>query len=650
MDRNTLTGLILMFVIIAASVFLMKPSDEEIKKERELQAARNAGGQVEQTSGTDSLGAGAGSGAAGAEGVSAEGALATSRLDSVQLAGPFGGALEGEERLITLENNLIKATLSTKGGRVKSVELKGEETFQGNPLMLFDGDHNKFGLFFFSAGKNIITNDLYFQTEANDLQVEASDSASVTLRLHYSDQQYIDYIYSLRGDDYELGLTIVTRGLQDIVAPTENKLVLNWETALFQKERDVKNERQRSTAYYSLSDKSVDKLSTGGDDEEELKSAIDWVSFKQHFFSNALISDFGGFQGGKINVYTSTNDNIVKLYSANLDLAFSREETNTYPMHFYFGPNKYKVLKAHGHGLEKQVDMGWGPMKWINRFITVPVFNFLDGFNMGYGIVILILTIMLKLVLSPLTYRSYVSMAKMRVLKPEMDEIKEKVGSDNAALLQQEYMKLYKQAGVNPLGGCIPLLLQMPFTIAFFFFFPNLFELRGESFLWVKDLSTYDSVINFSPIFGVGHISLMCILMTVTTLISTWYNNSISGASGQMKYIGYFMPLIFLFVLNSFPAGLNYYYFLSTVFTFGQQIVIRQLINDDKIHAIIEANKKKPESERKKSKFQERMDDYMRQQKQTGGTAGKGAGGKSADGKGSAAGASGKSLPKGKKK
>ncbi len=597
-----------MFVIIAASVFLMKPSDEEIKKERELQAARNGTApveQAEQMAETDSL-------SSRQTGVT---------IDSVLLAGPFGNALAGEERLVTLENELIKATISTKGGRVKSVEIKGEQTYAGEPLLLFDGDHNKFGLFFSSAGKNIMTNDLYFQTDTDNVQVVQSDSASVTFRLSYSAQQYIDYIYSLKGNDYELGFTIVTKGMQDVVAPTEKKLVLNWETALYQKEKDIKSERQRSTAYYRLSGKGADKLGTGGDDDEELKDQIEWVSFKQHFFSNALISDFGGFQGGKVNVYTATDDHIVKLYSANLDLAFTTSDINTYPMHFYFGPNQYKVLKAHGHGLEQQVDMGWGPMKWINRFVTVPVFNFLDGFHMGYGLVILILTILLKLVLSPLTYRSYVSMAKMRVLKPEMDEIKAKVGQDNAALLQQEYMKLYKQAGVNPLGGCIPLLLQMPFTIAFFFFFPNLYELRGESFLWVQDLSTYDSVINFSPVFGVGHISLMCILMTVTTLISTWYNNSISGATGQMKYIGYFMPLIFLFVLNSFPAGLNYYYFLSTVFTFGQQVVIRQMINDDKIHAIIESNKKKPESARKKSKFQERMDDYMRQQKQTAGNA-----------------------------
>jgi len=604
MDRNSITGLVLIFVIIAGSFYLMKPSDEEIKRERQLQ---------------DSLARAK----AGIENVKADTTAKEATpvvLDSALLNSPFGPATVGEEKILTLENEHIRASISTKGGRVKSVELKDEKTYDGQPLMLFDGDHNKFGLFFSAAGKNIITNDLFFSTEGHDVQVAGQDSASITFRLTYAPDTYIDYIYSIRGGDHNLGFTIVTKGLQDVVAPTESQLVLNWEASLLQKEKDMKSERQRSTLYYALADGEVDHLSTAEDDEEEVKGKVEWISFKQHFFSNVLVSE-QGFNGGKVNVYTSTDDRIVKLFSANLHLDFSRQEINTYPMHFFFGPNQYKVLKAHGYGLEKQIDMGWGPMKWINRFITIPVFNFLDSFNWSYGLVILILTIMLKLVLSPLTYRSYVSMAKMRVLKPEMDQIKEKVGQDNAALLQQEYLKLYKQAGVNPLGGCIPLLLQMPFTIAFFFFFPNLFELRGESFLWVKDLSTYDSPITFAPLplIGMDHISLMCILMTVATLLSTWYNNTISGAANaQMKYIGYFMPLIFLFVLNSFPAGLNYYYFLSTIFTFGQQVVIRNMINDDKILAIIEANKKKPESQKKKSKFQQRMEDYMRQQQAQG--------------------------------
>jgi len=600
MDKNSITGLVLIFVIIAGSFYLMKPSDEEIKRERQLQDSLARARAGVETVTTDTTAA----------------ETASAILDSALLASPFGPATVGEEKNIILENEHIRAHISSKGGRVKSVELKEHQTYDGQPLKLFEGDHNKFGLFFSVAGKNIVTNDLFFSTSDKDVQVTGQDSASVTFRLSYAPEKYIDYIYSIKGDDYNLGFTIVTHGLQDVVAPAENQLVLNWEASLFQKEKDMASERQRSTLYYALADGDVDHLNTAKDDEEDLKERLKWVSFKQHFFSNVLIAE-QGFNGGKVNVYTSTDDRIVKLFSANLQLDFTRQEINTYPMHFFFGPNQYKVLKAHGHGLEKQIDMGWGPMKWINRFITIPVFNFLDGFHWSYGLVILILTVMLKLVLSPLTYRSYVSMAKMRVLKPEMDQIKEKVGQDNPALLQQEYLKLYKQAGVNPLGGCIPLLLQMPFTIAFFFFFPNLFELRGESFLWVKDLSTYDSPITFPaiPLIGMDHISLMCILMTVATLLSTWYNNTVSGAANaQMKYVGYFMPLIFLFVLNSFPAGLNYYYFLSTVITFGQQVVIRKMINDDKILAIIEANKKKPESQKKKSKFQQRMEEYMRQQ------------------------------------
>lgn len=220
--------------------------------------------------------------------------------------------------------------------------------------------------------------------------------------------------------------------------------------------------------------------------------------------------------------------------------------------------------------------------------------------------------------MSPLTYKSYVSMAKMRVLKPEMDEIKAKVGEDNPTLLQQEYLKLYKQVGVNPLGGCLPMLLQLPFVMAFFFFFPNLFELRGESFLWMKDLSTYDNFINFGftvPFIG-DHLSLMCILMTISTLIYTYFNNQISGATGQMKYIGYIMPIIFLGVLNSYPSGLNYYYFLANMLTFLQQFLIRKMVNDDKIHAILQDNKAKPKTEKKKTGFQARLEDYMRQQQQ----------------------------------
>jgi len=348
MDRNTLTGLVLIFVIIAGSFYLLQPSEEEIKRERQLQdslASARAGIENVTPTATDTAGTPA---------------TTTPAVDSTLLSGPFGQAIAGEERTITLENEHIKATISTKGGRIKSVEVKDEQTYDGKPLLLFEGDHNKFGLFFSTAGKNIITNDLHFTTQGNDIQVAGQDSASVTFRLAYAADKYIDYIYSIRGGDHNIGFTIVTKGMQDVIAPTENQLVLNWETALTQKEKDMDSERQRSTLYYANADNDVDHLSTSKDDDEDLAGPIEWVSFKQHFFSNVLVSE-SGFAGGKVNVYTSADASIVKLFAANLRLNFARQDINTYPMHFFFGPNQYKVLKAHGYGLEKQIDMGWGP-------------------------------------------------------------------------------------------------------------------------------------------------------------------------------------------------------------------------------------------------------------------------------------------------
>jgi YidC/Oxa1 family membrane protein insertase len=294
----------------------------------------------------------------------------------------------------------------------------------------------------------------------------------------------------------------------------------------------------------------------------------------------------------------------------------NKDNSGTYPLEFYFGPNRFSTLQLQGYDLEKEVDLGWGPLKYINRFAVLPVFNFFNKFNWNYGLIILALTIILKLVLSPLTYKSYLSMAKMRVLKPEMDEIKAKVGEDNPTLLQQEYLKLYKKAGVNPLGGCLPLVIQMPIVIAFFRFFPSLFELRGQSFLWMHDLSTYDSVLtlNTGISFLPTHLSLMCLLMTISTLIYTYFNNQISGATGQMKYIGYITPIIFFGALNGYPSGLNYYYFLANMLTFLQQYLIKFMVDDKKIHAQIQENKKKPEEKKKKSGFGAKMEEMMRQQ------------------------------------
>jgi YidC/Oxa1 family membrane protein insertase len=598
MDRNTFTGVFLILIILVGSTFLLKPSEEEIKRERQLQdsVAKVSVGTVSKPGDT------------------AKSVTSNADIDSTIFKGPFGAAVGGEDKLVILENEFLKLYISSKGGRIASAELKGEKTYENKPLILFEGSGNKFGLLFNAAGKNISTNDLYFSSTSPSVEVSNNDSASVIMRLNYSESKYIDYQYSLKGNSHTVDFKIIAKGMQDVIADGQQHIVLNWESVLTKKEKDITSERTYSTAYYKPVNDEVAHLELSEDEKLELnEDKTQWISFKQHFFSNVLIAK-NGFDKGTLSVTTSADPSIVKSFAASMQLPYSGQDMTSYPMEFYFGPNKFKTLYDQGnYELERQIDLGWGPLKWINRYIVLPVFNMLEGNNWSYGLIILILTILLKLVLSPLTYKSYLSMAKMKVLKPEMDEIKAKVGEDNPTLLQQEYLKLYKQAGVNPLGGCIPMLLQLPIIMAFFFFFPNLFELRGESFLWMDDLSTFDSVLTFPkiPLIGMDHLSLMCILMTISTLIYTYFNNQISGATGQMKYIGYITPVIFLGVLNSYPSGLNYYYFLANMLTFAQQFAIRQFVNDDKIHAQIQANKKKPASQ-KKSKFQERMDNYMR--------------------------------------
>jgi YidC/Oxa1 family membrane protein insertase len=604
MDRNTFTGLFLIMIILVGSFFLMKPNEAEVKKERAKEHADSL-----KRAGTTKVTA--------ATTAKFDTTKKSTVVDSAILKSPFGAATAGVDQLVTLENKDLRIKISAKGGRIYSAELKDYKTFNKKPLVLFEGAENHFGLTFNAGGKKINTDDLYFKASANNLTVAGTDSNSVTMRLSYSPTQYIDYIYTIKGEGYKVGLDIKPTGLDGIME-NSNAINLNWSANLRKQEKDMKMERQYSTIYYKNTDNDVDYLSQSKDDTKEIADKkLQWVSFEAHFFSAVILTE-QGFNKSNITVSQDATDTLhVKKMEATLVL--NKNTTGDYPLAFYFSPVKYSLLKTQGYHLERQVYMGWPVFAFINRFAVLPVFNFFNQFNWNYGLIILALTLILKLVLSPLTYKSYLSMAKMRVLKPEMDEIKAKVGEDNPTLLQQEYLKLYKKAGVNPLGGCLPLVIQMPIVIAFFRFFPSLFELRGQSFLWMHDLSTYDSLINFGtsiPILG-DHISLMCLLMTISTLIYTYFNNQISGATGQMKYIGYITPIIFFGALNTYPAGLNYYYFLANMLTFLQQYLIKFMVDDKKIHAQIQENKKKPEEKKKKSGFGARMDEMLRQQQQT---------------------------------
>ncbi|WP_017258265.1 membrane protein insertase YidC [Pedobacter arcticus] len=586
MDRNTFTGLFLILVILVGSTFLLKPSSEEIKREKFTQDSIATTKKNPQT-------------------IAKKTAVLTDSATVTNTDTALSSDLFKEE-LSVLENKAIKVTLSNKGGKIVSVQVKDEKTFDGKPLILFKAEDTNFGFEYKSGSQNLNTSDQAFK-------VVSQDAANIVMQMANSDGSSLNYTYTLAADSNKVGFKVDAKGFENKVSG--DQMVLDWNTKLLQQEKDLHNERLGSTTYFQKGDGEVDYLSESKDDEKVLNEGkTNWVSFKEHFFSAALIAK-DGFSKAHIKITTLADSSAVKSYSAQLSVPYKNNQVNTYDLQFYFGSNKFSQLKAQGHDLDKQVKMGWGPLKWINRFLVLPIFNFFESMNLGYGLIILLLTIILKTVLLPFTYKSYLSMAKMRVLKPEMDEIKAKVGEGNQALVQQEYMKLYKQAGVNPLGGCLPMVFQMPFILAFFYFFPNLFELRQESFLWMHDLSTYDELIKFPtiPLLGWNHISLMCLLMTISTLIYTYFNNQISGVQGQMKYIGYITPIIFFGVLNSYPAGLNYYYFCANILTFSQQYFIRKFVDDDKIHAQIQENKKKPEA-KKKGGFQKKMEEMMRQQ------------------------------------
>ncbi len=595
MDRNTFTGLFLILVILVGSTFLLKAPSEDIKKEQLLQDSLAKAKNITITKQDTSL-------------VAKNNSLTIANSNPSDTTSK-NAIVSPSEEFTVLENKNLKVLISNKGGKIASVEVKNETTYQGKPLILFTPESTNFG--FEYKGTNAVAN-----TTDNFFNKIETGNGKVVMQLANANGSSVQYTYTLSSNSHQVGFKADVKGFQNII--TDNSLVLNWNTKLLQQEKDIKNERMGSTTYYQKADGTVDFLSESKDEDKVLSEGkTQWVAFKEHFFSAALFPK-DGFSKASIKIITLPDSSAVKAYEAKLSLPYKNQEVNSYEMNFYFGSNKFSQLKDQGHDLEKMVKMGWGPLKWINRFLVLPIFNFFESLNLGYGLIILLLTLILKSVLFPFTYKSYLSMAKMRVLKPEMDEIKKKVGEGNQALVQQEYMKLYKQAGVNPLGGCLPLVFQMPFILAFFYFFPNLFELRHESFLWMKDLSTYDEFIKFAPIplLGWNHISLMCLLMTISTLVYTYFNNQVSGAQGQMKYIGYITPLIFFGVLNSYPAGLNYYYFCANILTFSQQFFIRKFVDDDKIHAQIQENKKKPESEKKKGGWQKKMEDMMRQQQQ----------------------------------
>ena len=410
--------------------------------------------------------------------------------------------------------------------------------------------------------------------------------------------------------------------MQNFIASNSSELNLHWQITSPSVEKDLTSQQNASTIYFKYLNDEVDNLNARKDSKKSLETKVQWVSFKEQFFSSILIAEKGFEKPTDVEIATIPNSTkSIKTYKSNLSLAYNHLSDEKINLSFYFGPNHYNTLKTYGLDLEKEIYLGWNIFSYVNKAIVIPTFDFLNRFNFNYGIIILLLTIFIKLLLFPIAYKTYLSSAKMRILKPEIDEINKKHG-DDPMKKQQATMALYRQAGVNPLAGCIPVLLQLPILTALFSFFPAAIELRQQSFLWATDLSTYDSILElpFSIPFYGSHVSLFTLLMTVSTLLYTYSNSQLMGGTNDqvpgMKVMMYAMPIFFLGIFNNYSAGLSYYYFLANMITFGQTYLMRKFIDEKALHAKIQENKRKPV---KQSNFQKRLEDLAKQrQQQTG--------------------------------
>ncbi|PCJ84759.1 MAG: membrane protein insertase YidC [Flavobacteriales bacterium] len=628
MDRNQLIGALLLGLMFVGYMYYTMPSEEERIRHQQIRdsiAQIESQKLLEAEQVTKELEQKINGDPAQANALAASEKAINDSIKAVQIAsqvGVFAGAARGEEEFITIENEKIILTLSTLGGRVASVELKDYQTHDSLPLMLFDKDSSDFVLNFYESRNRLIeTNRLFFEPSKKSFALEGEDVKAISMRLFAgSKDQYLEYVYTLSGNSYVVDFDVNLVRLGNVVKSNQQSMVLDWGIHAPTKEKSIENERRTTTVFYKFKNDEVDYISETTSERINLVAKTDWIAFKQQYFSACIISEEGFASGSQVeskDMEGITND-YTKYLAASLELPFSNADAASIHLKFYFGPNHYQTLSELNIGLEEQIDLGWGLFGWVNEWMVIPVFNFLEGFDLGYGMIIFLLTLFIKLILFPITYKTYKSSAKMRVLKPEVDALNEKFKDAEPMKKQQATMTLYRQAGVNPMAGCVPMLIQMPILYAMFRFFPASIELRQEGFLWADDLSSYDSVydLGFSIPFYGDHVSLFTLFMAASTFLYSKYNMQMTMSSGpqaqQMKIMMYFMPVMLLGFFNSYSSGLSYYYFLANIISVIQQLVIKKwFIDEDAIHRKIEENKKKPP--KKKSKFQNRLEDMAKQ-------------------------------------
>ncbi len=647
MDKNTITGLILIFLIfIGFSLFNSNKINKAFDKAVAVAEADYIKGDLE-TARTEYINAlrikqnqpdvlakineinlklGNTPGKAKSDSLNAQNPVseapasnATAEKTDANQYGVFAGAAEGENGFITLENNKIELKISLKGGRIYSARLKNYKTFDGQPLILFSGDSTVFGFnFFTSDNKAVQTNNLYFKALSDQKEYNAgSGPQSVLLRLYAGEDKYIEYEYTLEPDKYVVDFNVDLKSMEGIIASNQNSITLDWKMFIPQQEKGRQNEENYSTIKYKYYQDDVTELKQRQSKELEkadLTTKLSWIAFQDQFFSSIIITNDYFLNASVSSTRTLTSKKYMRYYTSEIGVPFGSGSDRTLKMKLYYGPNSITTLRKEGLQLEKIVFLGRNIIGWISRFVIIPIFNWLNHYIKNYGIIILILTIIIKVVLFPLTFKSYQSQAKMQVLKPMVEELGKKFPKkEDAMKKQQATMDLYKRAGVNPMGGCLPMLLQMPILFAMFRFFPVSIELRQAHFLWATDLSTYDSILNLPftiPMYG-NHVSLFTLLMTASTLLTMKMTGSSPGSDQPgMKMMMYMMPIMFMLILNNFSAGLTYYYFLANMLTYLQNIISKRFIDADAVLATLEENRKKP---LKKSKWQQRLEAAAKQ-------------------------------------
>lgn len=577
-----------------------------------------------------------------ASGQDPEQAAEAARERRVAALGEYlAAARDGEEREFVVENDVMAVTFSTRGGQIRDVLLKDYTKYaprgeRNIPVSLMDPATAQFDLSFFVKNglNNVKVNTMEYVFTPSAVETTADGARAVRMRLPISETAALEYeylIYDTKAParDYLVDFDVRLVNMAAEMA-NQTSIGIDWSNTSYQNERGFKNENMYTTVAYRFpGESSIEELSMSDEERsKEITTSVNWVAFKQHYFSSVFIAPQNLSYADVGFTTAQPGSGYIKDFSARMTVPYTAQTTG-YDFAFYFGPNEYSILKKVGDTdagdgdlyLERLIPLGWGIFGWINRWCVIPVFDFLRNYIPSFGIIILILAVLVRLVISPLTYKSYVSMAKMRLIKPQVDELAKKYPKQEDAMKrQQATMELYKKAGINPMGGCIPMLIQMPILIAMFRFFPASIELRGQSFLWAGDLSSYDSVLNlpFSIPFYGDHVSLFALLMALSTFGYSYYSYQ-QTASSQPQMAGmkfmmlYLMPLMLLFWFNDYSSGLCYYYLLSNLLTIGQTLIIRRMVDDTKIQAIMQANAAR-KSNGKKSKFQQRYEELLRQQ------------------------------------